>query len=70
MLTILRKIEDVYLEIKYEVLGALLEVTFEKAIECSKQLDAEGMKYYNEVCRRLVTERERAFEKRLELRGF
>ena len=65
MLTIFVRIRDVYLEIKYEVLGALLEVTVDKLNECSEQLDAEGMEYYNKICRALVMEREKVFEKRL-----
>lgn len=69
MLTLIRKVSDIYLEIKYEVLGALLQIAFEKALECSKELDAEGMKHWNEVCRGLVLEREKAFKKRLSLRG-
>ena len=70
MLTIIAKVSDVYLEIKYEVLGALLEVAFEKALECSKELDAEGMKYWNEVCRGLALAREKAFKKRMFIRGY
>lgn len=70
MLTIIMKVEDLYLEIKYEILGALLKLAFEKALDCSKKLDAEGMKYYNEVCRELVVKREKAFNKRLWIRGY
>lgn len=70
MLTIIAKVSDVYLEIKYEVLGALLKVAFDKALECSKELDAEGMKYWNEVCRGLASAREKAFKKRLFIRGY
>jgi hypothetical protein len=65
MLTILSKIRDVYLEIKYDVLGALLELAVEELNKCSERLDAEGMKHYNKVCRGLVMEREKVFEKRL-----
>lgn len=65
MLTIFAKIRDVYLEIKHEVLGALLRMAVEELYKCSKQLDAEGMKHYNEVCRELVKKREKVFEKRL-----
>lgn len=70
MLTLVMKVSDVYLEIKYEVLGAFLKIAFEKALECSKELDAEGMKYWNEVCRGLVIAREKAFKKRLFIRGY
>jgi hypothetical protein len=69
MLTILRYFEDLYLEIKYVFYGEVLKLAFEKALECSKELDAEGMKYYNEVCRQCVIKREKAFNKRLELKG-
>ena len=70
MLTIWTKFRDLYLEIKYEVLGALLEITLEKALECSKNMDAEEMKHWNEVCRGLSLEREKVFTKRLKLRGY
>lgn len=70
MLTIFVKVSDVYLEIKYEVLGALLKIAFNKALECSRELDGEGMKQWNEVCRGLVIKREKAFKKRLLIRGY
>ena len=65
MLTIYVHIRDVYLEVKYEVLGVLLEFTVDKLNECSEQLDAEGMAYYNKICKALIMEREKVFEKRL-----
>jgi hypothetical protein len=33
-------------------------------------MDAEEMKYLNEVCRGLSSEREKVFTKRLKLRGY
>lgn len=70
MLTIFAKVSDVYYEIKYEVYGALLEVALEKALDCGKQMDVEGMKHWNEVCRGLALAREKAFERRLLIRGY
>ena len=70
MLTIFRKIQDLYYEFMYEFYGKMLKMAFEKALECQQKRDAEGMKEHNEVCRELVTRREKAFKKRLELRGY
>lgn len=70
MLTLVMKVSDVYLEIKYEVLGALLDVAFEQARECGKQRDVEGMKHWNEVCRGLAIAREKTFKKRSFIRGY
>ena len=70
MLTIFAKVSDIYYEIKYEVYGVLLRIAFGKALECSKQLDVEGMSYWNEVCRGLASAREKAFERRLLIRGY
>ena len=70
MLTIFRQIEDIWQQFKYEYYGLVLKDAVQKALECSKNLDAEGMKHWNEVCRKLVQKREEAFQKRLELRGY
>lgn len=70
MLTLVAKVSDVYLEIKYEILGAFIKIALEQALECSKELDAEGMKYWNEVCRGLALAREKTFKKRLFIRGY
>ena len=70
MLTIVRRIEDVWQAFKYEYYELVLKDAMKKAMECSEKLDAEGMKYWNDVCRKLVQKREEAFVKRLELRGY
>lgn len=63
MLTILTKVRNAYLKFKFEVLGALAQVALEAALTCGEKLDAEGMKYWNNVCRVLTREREKVFDK-------
>ena len=70
MLTLVVKVSDVYLEIKYEILGAFMKIALEQSLECSKELDAEGMKYWHELCRKLALAREKTFNKRLFIRGY
>lgn len=70
MLTIFRKIQDVYYEVMYKIYGELLRMAFKKTLECQQKRDAEGMKEHNEVCKELVIRREKVFKKRLELRGY
>jgi hypothetical protein len=70
MLTLVMKVTDVYLEIKYSILEALLEIALEQAKECSRQRDVEGMKRLNEVCRGLALAKEKTFKKRLFIRGY
>lgn len=70
MLTLFVKVEDLYLQTMYEYYGEKLKRVVEKLNNCSEKLDAVGMKYWNEVCRGLVTKREAVFKKRLYLRGY
>lgn len=67
MLTIFAKIRDVYLEIKYEVLGVLLDFVVEQLDDFTEKKDAEGMERCNQICKALVMEREKVFEKRLNI---
>jgi hypothetical protein len=69
MLTLFVRFEDLYLQYEFEYYGNKLKTAAKKLEDCCVKFDADGMKYWNEICYELVTKRESIFKKRLKLRG-